>query len=417
MAVQVPTRRRQRTRTPGITKVFGPSRTFPRADYVYELRYRGVYGETRRRIFETIADAEDEQRKIHTDKRRGEYIDPRRAATPFADVAEKWYAATASRKVKTRKGYRQMIDRYIIDEGELLPFQPSLGSRPIGKITPSDLRAFIASLDEVRTTPKKKPLSPTTKRNIFRTLSPIFNLAIDDGMIAKNPAHATSVSKAVPHADEKEQVFLTAEEVHALAREIGPPYDLLVEFTAYTGLRAGEVAALKVRDLDLMNRRVRVRGSVSEVDGKLHNGTTKNRKDKRRDPGVPLVGFLVDPLMAHVAGKDPEDFVFTAAQGGQLRHGNFYRRRFKPAVRHAIPHKAECRFHDLRHTCASLLIDNNVHPKAISEWLGHSSIAITMDRYGHLYPDHTDAIVAGLEATRLKAQAAEPSDAAVVALA
>jgi integrase len=108
--------------------------------------------------------------------------------------------------------------------------------------------------------------------------------------------------------------------------------------------------------------------------------------------------------------------VFPGVRGGPLRHGNFYARHFKPAVRRLVDsgtwpkNLRELRFHDLRHTCASMLIEANVHAKGISELLGHSSIAITMDRYGHLYKDREDEpTVAGLEKAYAKAAASVTS--------
>lgn len=89
-------------------------------------------------------------------------------------------------------------------------------------------------------------------------------------------------------------------------------------------------------------------------------------------------------------GNGPDDLVFTTKTGAPIRQHMFYRRYFKPAVRAALPaEKHGFRFHDLRHTCASLLIAAGAHPKAIQERLGHSSIQITMDRYGHSSPAWT----------------------------
>lgn len=92
--------------------------------------------------------------------------------------------------------------------------------------------------------------------------------------------------------------------------------------------------------------------------------------------------------------------VFTAPGGGQLRHGNFYNRIFKPTVQKTLPGELQrARFHDLRHTHAALLIAQGAHPKAIQYRLGHSSITVTLDRYGHLFPALDDALTDALDAT------------------
>jgi integrase len=94
--------------------------------------------------------------------------------------------------------------------------------------------------------------------------------------------------------------------------------------------------------------------------------------------------------------------VFTAARGGPLRHNNFYQRIFCPALgRAGLP--AQVRFHDLRHTCAALLIAQGAHPKAIQAHLGHRSIQVTMDRYGHLFPDALEQLADRLDAARAAA--------------
>jgi integrase len=100
--------------------------------------------------------------------------------------------------------------------------------------------------------------------------------------------------------------------------------------------------------------------------------------------------------------RDPDGFVFTAPRGGPLRHNNFYQRIFCPALARAgLP--AQVRFHDLRHTCAALLIAQGAHPKAIQAHLGHSSIQVTMDRYGHLFPDALEQLADRLDAARAAA--------------
>jgi len=128
---------------------------------------------------------------------------------------------------------------------------------------------------------------------------------------------------------------------------------------------------------------VTVRESVSNVNGHLLVVAPKNGRTRT----VPLAKFLIGPLVDQGAGRAQDDFLFGPGDRPS-RHGNFYRRHFKPAVRRALPNElSDLRFHDLRHTCASLLIHEGMHVVAVSRFLGHSSIQITVDRYGHLFPD------------------------------
>jgi integrase len=166
----------------------------------------------------------------------------------------------------------------------------------------------------------------------------------------------------------------------------------MIYFAAYSGLRFGEVSALRVRRLDLLGARIRVAEAYSDVAGTLHLGPPKSGKERT----VVLPRSVCDLLAPALAGKGREDLVFLAPEGGPLRQGNFYHRKYKPAVEAAgLP--AELRFHDLRHTCAALLVAQGAHPRAIMEHLGHSSITVTMDRYGHLFPDEKDCLAKGLD--------------------
>src|SRR4029077_18516866 len=115
---------------------------------------------------------------------------------------------------------------------------------------------------------------------------------------------------------------------------------------------------------------------------------------------VRLPQFLVEELTVYLghAANDADAFVFTAPAGGPLRHNLFYQRAFRPALRRAGLADG-LRFHDLRHTCAALLIAQGAHPKAMQERLGHSSITVTLDRYGHLFPSLDEALTEGLDGT------------------
>src|SRR5581483_10904089 len=104
-------------------------------------------------------------------------------------------------------------------------------------------------------------------------------------------------------------------------------------------------------------------------------------------------------------GGRPDDFVFLSADGKPLRHHNFYPRHFRPAVRAAgLPDRL--RFHDLRHTCAALLIAEGAHALAVMKWLGHSSITVTMNTYGHLFPALEAALTGSLDRSYRAAEAA-----------
>ena len=188
-------------------------------------------------------------------------------------------------------------------------------------------------------------------------------------------------------------VVATDDQVRAIAETVGDQYATLIYAAAYTGLRAGELGALRVRDVDLFRSRIHVRRSVAEVHGRLEYGTPKSGRE-RTVSIPPFLRDMLTALMAPVADQ-PDVLVFTSADGSAIRQSNFYSRVFRPAADEVG--LEGLRFHDLRHTCAAFLIAGGAHPRAIMERLGHSSITITMDTYGHLLPSLDDELTDALE--------------------
>lgn len=163
--------------------------------------------------------------------------------------------------------------------------------------------------------------------------------------------------------------------------------------------------ALRVRHLNLLRGRCEVSESATEVDGRLAWGPTKTYAHRTAH----LPRFLCEQLAAYLTERPhgPDDLAFTAPQGGPLREQKFVAGIFKPAAvraglfvtRHLQPGtdrevvSSDLRFHDLRHTCASLLIAQGASVKAVQAQLGHASATVTLDRYGHLFPDELQQLV------------------------
>ena len=258
-------------------------------------------------------------------------------------------------------------------------------NKPIGAVGPAEVRRFLAE----RT---KSGAAPGTVRSARKVLRLVLATAQADGAIRSNPCDGSRLA-ASPRA---EMAFLTAEQVETLATSIDPRYATLIRLAAYTGLRAGEICALRVGRVDLAKGRITVAESVTEVQGLgLHFSEPKTYERR----SVTLPAFLAKELAAHLRTRptDPDAFVFTSPEGSTLNHKNFYRRHFKPTVTAAADLPSEVRFHDLRHTCAALCIALGAHPKAIQERLGHSSITVTLDRYGHLFPKLDETLTQRLD--------------------
>ncbi|MGY1761041.1 tyrosine-type recombinase/integrase [Geodermatophilus sp. SYSU D00779] len=206
-----------------------------------------------------------------------------------------------------------------------------------------------------------------------------------------------------------EQILLTHAQVDDLAAAAGRDR-LAILFLAYTGVRYGEMAALRVRNLNLLRRRALIAEAVADVNGRAVFGTPKNHQRRQ----VPVPRFLAEELAAHVAGKQPGDFVFAAEKGGVLHLRNFRRESFDPAVRAAgldglTPH-------GLRHTAASLAIASGANVKVVQTMLGHQSATMTLDLYGHLLNDQLDEVADAMDAARVAEASARRPAGTVAAL-
>ena len=215
------------------------------------------------------------------------------------------------------------------------------------------------------------------------------NRAVKDRLLGVNPAQGVDNLPRLPRGDKR---FLTHEQVAQLADAAGERARLVILVLAFCGLRFGELAALRVRRVDLMRRRLEVAESVTEVGGVATFGSPKAHQSR----SVPLPRFVVEELAEHITGRGPDEFVFPAPGGGVLRLMNWRRRVFDPAARAAgleglTPH-------ELRHTAVSLAIAAGASPKDVQRMVGHASAAVTLDVYAGLFEDSLDDVAARMDA-------------------
>jgi len=189
--------------------------------------------------------------------------------------------------------------------------------------------------------------------------------------------------------------FLSPAEVERLIEVVPREWKAFVLLAAWGGLRFGEIAALTTDRIDFDRRQVRVEETLSEVAGRLHIGPTKTKASR----SVALPSFVMEAIAAHV-GPWPATptIVFRSPEGSLVRRSNFRNRVWLPAVRAAGVEPL--RIHDLRHTAVALAVAAGAHPKSIQARLGHSSVAMTLDRYGHLMEGLDTEIASQLEALR-----------------
>ncbi len=169
-----------------------------------------------------------------------------------------------------------------------------------------------------------------------------------------------------------------------------------MRFLAYTGLRWGEMAALRVGDFDMLRRRVNVSRSVTEFNGLVWS--TPKTHERR---SVPFPAALATELSELMVGKGRDDLVFVTPRGGVLRVSNYRKRFFRAAVNTC--QAADSSFptltpHDLRHTAASLAVSAGANVKAVQRMLGHANASMTLDVYADLFDDYLDGVAVSLDA-------------------
>ena len=347
----------------------------------------------RKDIVKTFAKRGDAQRWLSGQAvaiNSGEFIDPRTSATPFRELVETWKRTRVAKLApKTRERYDSILRTYLL---------PAFGSTPIGRLGRPEIKEWFSTLDT----------SPATARKVQIVLSSILSEGVELGLLRDNPARALRL--ATP--PRRDMTVLTAAEIRALAEAITRPQDrLAVYVAAYTGLRAGELWALRRADVDVDGRRLVVGRTLTSESGRLIFRNATKTDGSRRVVSLPT--FLANMLATHLDGMpgDPAALVFTApggggtsrrpaGEGGPVRHELFVRRAFRPAVKAALPaNKHNLRWHDLRHTCASLLIHSGASVLLVQKRLGHSSATTTLDRYGWLFPSAEAALADALDAT------------------
>jgi integrase len=289
-----------------------------------------------------------------------------------------------------------------IDEGVRLHILPHLGNLSLRDIAPAVLRRYIATLES--------ECSPCYARQILSLLSNIFETAIDDKRLARNPMRAKSVR--LPKVPEDQREAWPLEIAQRVRDAINRRYRIAVVVALGCGLRQGEVFGLSPEDVDFARGILRVRRQVQLLRGRLYFTLPKGGKTRIVDMPPSVASELADHFMAYPAvkvelpwgGPEPErerrefSLVLTTTYGKALRANMFNPDVWKPALAAAgvIPDRKEGErwqasrkdgFHVLRHTYASIILEAGESVVTLARWLGHSSPTITLDYYAHFMPE------------------------------
>jgi integrase len=318
----------------------------------------------RSRVFARKADAIAFERAMLTDLARGTYQPPRRSTITVAQMADEWLDTARNLRPASLETYRRDLDRYIL---------PALGRRQLAALRAEHIDRYLASLT----------LAPSSVARHYRTIRRMCVVAVERGHLNANPCDPVKP----PRVEHDEMRFLTTTEVDRLADVITVRYRAWVLVAAWGGLRWSELAGLRPVNVD--GPRVMVVEQILRGPGGWYRQAPKTRAGRRT---VTLPSEPAAVLAEHLGRWSTEDLVFPNQHGnpiGPSFRGNVWRRATVKAGLEGV------RPHDLRHTAVALAIAAGAHPKAVQARLGHASISVTMDRYGHLFED-ADADVAAL---------------------
>ncbi len=318
----------------------------------------------RKRIYRAVKggreEAEIEMAAMITDLQRGTYVEPER--TLFADFLRRWLEENCKPRLrpKTIQGYGICIENHIV---------PMLGQIRIKDLRPLHFQSLYTRL-------LKKGLSKRSVQLVHVVCHAAMKQALRWQMVYRNPVDAVEP----PRPEKRKMRALDSEEfLRLIAFTAGTPIEYLVLVAAHTGLRRGELLALQWQDVDFEHAELHVQHGMVKIRGEVIINTPKSGRGR----SVPLTSDAAHVLKLLKIKSGGNRYVFAREDGRPLDPSTVsdrFERIAKAAGFEGL------RFHDLRHTCASILLENGVHLKATQELLGHSSVSVTGDIYSHVRP-------------------------------
>ena len=329
-------------------------------DRRYDVRLRTPSGDLYSRTFRTRKEAERFEDTERSDRSRGTWIDPRQADTRFAEVAAEWLESVPGKKESTISRDISTLNNHLL---------PALGPVPIGAISPADVQKLV--------TRWAKTLSPRTVQRQYAVLRAVFNLAVDTDRIGRSPCRKIKLPKQRP----VEHRLATPVELHRLVGEMPPGCAAMVYVSAILGLRWGECAGLRVKDIDFLTGTVNV--AIQRTRGL--NGrmvVTGPKWDSDRTIAAPpaLLELLTEHLRRRgITGADADAPVFVGPHGEPLNYSNWRRRVWEPACCQA--ELSDLKFQSLRTLNATAMVALAVDVKTAQTRAGHKQAKTTLDIY------------------------------------
>ncbi len=326
--------------------------------------FKNVLGKTQNEVKEKLKKALEERQKLDF-TRTGKYT--------VCQWMEEWFENVCKIKVRpsSHQTYRGYIDHHIA---------PYIGKIPIEKLSTMDLQKLCRKLmdkgrvERIEAEKQPKGLSAKTVRNILQIISSAMDFAVAQKIITENPCKAVEL----PKVEKQEMQTIPAEQLQAFLTEAKASgvYEMYyIELS--TGLRRGELLGLKWSDIDWNNAVITVRRQVARINGEITEAPLKTKNSYRR---VSISPQAIEVLKQQKA-KTNSEYVFPSPTGGPISPDSVNNMLKRVLARAGIP---KVRFHDLRHTFATIALQNGVDIKTVSSILGHFSAGFTLDTYAHV---------------------------------
>ena len=338
----------------------------------WRVQYRDPAGKNKtKQGFRTKNEAQAWADKNSTTIRTGDWIDPNAGKVTIGEVAVPWEANLTHLKPKTRHDMLAVWRNHV---------EPKWGTRKAFSIKPSEVQAWVSSLDR----------SASLVRQAHAVLAQILDLAVMDKAIRKNPARGVKL----PRKDAARKVYLTAKQLGLLVGEC-TRYKELVWLLGTVGLRWGEAAALRVRDVNVLRNRINIERNAVTVGSEVIIGTPKTHEVREVSVPVSVMRMLV-PVMD---GKGPDELLWPRRDGTPMKpptHGKWYYNALDRCMDN-YPDFPRVTPHGLRHVAAGLMISAGANVKVVQRQLGHSSAAMTLDIYAELFDEDLEAVGSAVE--------------------
>jgi integrase len=338
---------------------------------LWRVRYRTPdRRQTQKRGFTTKRDAQQFAATVEVSKARGEYVSASAGRVTIGELGPQWLARQHGHmKPSSFRSYASAWNTHV---------SPRWAGVRIGDIRHSDIQAWVSELSGKR--------GPVSVRFAAEVLRRVLDDCVKDRMLSSNPARGLKLPPRVP----AKNVYLTATQLDRLASEAGR-YRSLVLLLGVGGARWGECAALRVRDIDFLRRRIALTTNAVKVGTGFAVGTLKSNKNRT----IVVPAFVTDAIGVTAQGKGRDDLLWPSTTGGYLRPPSGTESWLAGAVTRcqaADPTFPRVTAHDLRHTAASLAIHAGAHVKAVQRMLGHASAAMTLDVYASLFDSDLESV-------------------------